>query len=179
MYLKTDRLILRNWQTKDYNDLYEFASDDEVTKFLTFKTYKTKQEAIDRINTFLETQNDNDNIGDFAIELKSENKVIGSLHISFKDVAGGTVSLGWLLNKNYQGKGYMTEIVNAILKYLKKNNIAKRIVAICDVENIKSANVMKRVGMTFEGISRKARDNNLHTRHDVANYSILYEEIKD
>ena len=37
---------------------------------------------------------------------------------------------------------------------------------------------MKRVGMTFEGISRKAGENNFHSRYDVVNYSILDEEIE-
>ena len=42
-----------------------------------------------------------------------------------------------------------------------------------------SGNVLKRAGMTFEGVLRKAGENNFHTRYDVALYSILYEEIKD
>ena len=46
-----------------------------------------------------------------------------------------------------------------------------------DVENEKSGNVIKRAGMTFEGILRKAGKNNYHSRYDVAQYSILDEEI--
>ena len=46
-----------------------------------------------------------------------------------------------------------------------------------DVENEKSGNVMKRAGMTFEGIMRKAGENQVHSRYDVAMYSILDEEI--
>ena len=37
---------------------------------------------------------------------------------------------------------------------------------------------MKRAGMTFEGVLRKAGENNFHARHDIALYSILDEEIK-
>ena len=54
-----------------------------------------------------------------------------------------------------------------------------RVCATHDVDNIKSGNVMKRTGFVFEGISRKAGDNNYHSRYDVANYSKLYEEIDD
>ena len=73
----------------------------------------------------------------------------------------------------------MTECIKATFGYLKTNNLAMRICAVHDVDNIKSGNVMKRVGMTFEGISRKAGENNYHTRYDIANYSILYEEIEN
>ena len=82
-----------------------------------------------------------------------------------------------MLNPNFQGFGYMTESLIGMFKYIKKNNIAKRIVLRHDVDNIKSGNVMKRAGMTFEGILRKAGENNLHSRFDIAVYSILDEEI--
>ena len=36
---------------------------------------------------------------------------------------------------------------------------------------------MKKVGVTFEGILRKAGKNNFHSRYDIAQYSILDEEI--
>ena len=85
--------------------------------------------------------------------------------------------MGYILNPSFQGHGYMTECLTNMFKYVKKNNIAKRIVLKYDTENIKSGNVMKRAGMTFEGILRKAGINNYHSRHDVAVYSILDEEI--
>lgn len=176
---ETERLIVREWESKDYLDLFEYASDEEVTKFLVFPTYKTKNEAKERIKYLIEKYKGNDKLGDFAIELKGAKKVIGSINLSLHSLkAGGIVSVGYTLNKNYQGKGYMTECLKASFKFIKRNNLAKRIRAIHDVANTKSGAVMKRCGMTFEGIARKAGENNFHSRHDVANYSILDEEIK-
>ena len=178
--LETKRLILRQFKPDDLEDLYEYASDPEVVKFLEFKKYESLADAKNRIKDLKEKYLLNDKIGDYAIELKNEQKVIGSIGIMLRcKEAGGVVSLGWVLNKKYQGFGYMTECVKATLKYIKKNKFAMRIQAAYDVDNVKSGNVMKRVGMTFEGISRKAGDNNYHSRHDVANYAILYEEIED
>ena len=71
----------------------------------------------------------------------------------------------------------MTEALKGMFKYIKQNNYAKRIALHHDATNIKSGNVMKRAGMTFEGIMRKAGSNNFHSRHDIAIYSILDEEI--
>ena len=177
---QTERLIVRQWQMNDYHDYFEFVSNPAVSKYLTFQPYKTYKQAKERIANMIAVYQKEPVKADFAILLKTENKVIGSIAISsFKPSVGGVVRIGYMLNPKYQGKGYMTEAVVGLFKYIKKNNIAKRIEATHDVENVKSGNVMKRAGMTFEGIERKAGQNNLHSRYDVALYSILFEEIKD
>ncbi len=176
---ETERLIVREWEEYDYKDLFEFASDSDVTKYLLYKTYESQEDAKLRIETLKEKYKTENRYGDFAIELKTENKVIGCISIILKSVqAGGIVELGWTLNKKYQGSGYMTECIKELLRYIKKNNLAKRIEGRHDTQNIKSGEVMKRCGMTFEGIARKSGDNNFHSRYDIAIYSILDEEIE-
>ena len=175
---ETDRLIIREWELKDKEDLYEYASDPIVTKYLTFPTYLSTQEAEDRIAYLLDCYKTNNFKQDYAIELKSEQKVIGAIGIvNYTGNAEGIAEIGYVLTRLFQGNGYMTEALKGMFKYIKEHNIAKRITAEHDTENIKSGNVMKRAGMTFEGIKRKAGKNNLHSRHDLAVYSILYEEI--
>ena len=51
---ETERLVIRQWQEKDYKDLFEYASCDSVTKFLSWQTYTSEQTAIERINHLLE-----------------------------------------------------------------------------------------------------------------------------
>lgn len=176
---ETDRLIIRQWEDEDFMDLYEYASKEEVTKFLHFPTYTKIETAKERI-AFLRNEYKEDKITqDYAIELKGVKKVIGAITIvAFNEKSEGIIELGWVLNPVHQGNGYMTEAAKGMFRYIKQNNLAKRIVAKHDVDNIKSGNVMKRSGMVFEGISRKAGSNNFHSRHDTANYSILYEEIE-
>ena len=175
---ETERLIVRHWEEKDCLDLFEYASDKRVSKYL-FPAYKSLQEAKNRIARLIERYNENLNKYDYAIELKENKKVIGSISLSdYKPQAGGIIMIGYTLNYNFQGKGYATEAVIGLFKHIKKNKIAKRIFALHDVDNEKSGNVMKRAGMTFEGIMRKAGENNFHSRYDVAMYSILDEEIK-
>ena len=47
---ETERLIIRKWENKDYKDLYEYASDENVTKFLSWPTYVSLDDAVSRIN---------------------------------------------------------------------------------------------------------------------------------
>lgn len=178
MVCETERLFIRQWKDDDYKDLFEYASDPVIIKYLHFEPYKNEETAKERIKFIKEQYNQSEFFGEFPIELKAENKVIGAINIRQESsVAGGIIALGWVLNSKYHGKGYMTECVKEVFKYIKRNGLGKRIKATHDVDNYKSGNVMKRAGMTFEGISRKASDNNFHCRHDVANYSILDEEI--
>ena len=176
---ETERLIIRQWENNDYNDLYEYAKDPNVSKFLSFKPYKTIQEAKDRIKIMRKKYKANNIICPYAIMLKKENKVIGSIDIDdYSPNAEGIIEIGYIQNANYWGNGYITEALIGMFKFIKKNEIAKRIVCKHDVENIKSGNVMKKAGMTFEGILRRAgKTNNTHSRYDLALYSILFEEI--
>lgn len=175
---ETERLIIRQWEDKDYKDLYEYASDENVTKFLSFPTYASLDTAKERI-AFLKNQYAENLVAtDYCIELKEEKKVIGSIGIAhYKEKNDGEVEIGYVLNPKFQGKGYMTETLVKMFKHIKGTQLAKRIVLRHDVENVKSGNVMKRAGMTFEGVLRKAGQNNYHSRHDIATYSILDEEI--
>ena len=176
---ETERLIVRKWEKTDANDLFEHAKDPSVSRFLKFKPYTSIEEAHERISKILEKYSNNEVEVPYAVLLKANNKVIGSIDVDMYSPKGdGTIVLGYILNADYQGKGYMTETLVEMFKYIKRNNLAKRIVAQHDTLNIKSGNVMKRAGMTFEGVMRKAGDfNNTHTRYDLACYSILYEEI--
>ena len=176
---ETERLIVREWEDKDYKDLYEYASDASVTRFLSFPTYVSLETAVERIAYVKEQYSLGEMVNDYCIELKEIGKVIGSFGIvKYKEKNEGEVEIGYVLNPNFQGRGYMTESLVGFFKYIKRNKIAKRIVLRHDVDNVKSGNVMKRAGMTFEGGLRKAGANNIHSRHDLAVYSILDEEIE-
>ena len=70
--IETKRTILRSFTLDDAEDIFEYASDEEVTKYLTWKTHKNIEETINVIKTFY--LNDNT----FCIELKDEKKCIAA-----------------------------------------------------------------------------------------------------
>ena len=175
---ETERLIVRQWEEKDYMDLYDYAKDKEITKFLTWQPHKSEQESKERIAVLLEKYKNKEIKTDYAIALKVENKVIGSIAIVRYDAKNeGIAEIGFVLGRKYQGFGYMTEALKGFFKYIFDNSIAARIQLQHDVDNLKSGNVMKRAGMTFEGVLRRAGASNYRPRADLANYSILKEEI--
>ena len=47
--IKTKRLILREFTLDDAEDLFEFASKDEVSKYMSWDSYKSIQDAKENI----------------------------------------------------------------------------------------------------------------------------------
>jgi len=145
----TKRLKIRRFTEKDYADLYEYLSDKQTYKYEPGKPItieKSKKLCLERSkNTMF-----------FAVELKSENKIIG--HIYFNTIKPKellTHEIGYIFNKKYQGKGFATEAVQDFIKYqLSESNIHK-IVAHCNPQNKKSWKLLERLKFKREAKLRK------------------------
>ena len=125
---ETDRLIVRQWEEDDFLDLYEYASDSEVTKFLHFPANTSIDTAKERIAVVREKYEEHPILGDYCIEVKGLGKVIGSIAINgYKEKNFGEIEIGYALNRAFQGRGYMTEALKGMFRYIKKNQFAKRI----------------------------------------------------
>ena len=120
MQIETERLLLRSFRKSDLEDLYEYAKVLGVGEMAGWKHHESIEESKLILNRFIE----NDNT--FAIVLKSNNKVIGSLGIEeyaleevlteFYEYKGRKI--GFVLSKDYWGNGLMTEAVKAVIDYL-------------------------------------------------------------
>ena len=118
--IETERLILRAFKQTDLESFYEYASVEGVGEMAGWKHH----ESIDESRKIMDSFINNDKV--FAICLKENNKVIGSIGIEkygledalteFKNYRGR--ELGYVLSKDYWGKGLMPEAVNAVIEYL-------------------------------------------------------------
>lgn len=176
--IETERLILRKFKITDVDDLYEYASDEEVTKFLSFETYKSRNDGVDYITNVALPKYNEENSYKWAIEYKENGKMIGSIDCSTIYLKRKCAELGYVLNRSYWGKGIMPEAAQAVIEYLFQEGF-ERIEAVHDVNNPKSGRVMQKVGMTHEGTMRKSR---CHTKNgkttfvDCELYAIIAED---
>ena len=76
--IETKRLILRKFTQKDFNDLYEYASDNKVTQYLSWDTYENIDMAVEYIDNILEKYAKNE-VAPWGIEWKENSKLIGSI----------------------------------------------------------------------------------------------------
>lgn len=118
--LETERLILRPFRQSDLADFYAYASVAGVGEMAGWKHHESLEESQKILNSFIEHDKT------FAICLKETGKVIGSLGVEeygleqalteFTDYKGREI--GYVLSKDYWGRGLMPEAVSAVTDYL-------------------------------------------------------------
>lgn len=164
--LESGRIILRPFEWKDLDDVYEYLSDDLVTLYLNFPTYQNKEDAVEAMKLYYL-----DKPGVFAIELKNEKKCIGCVDLrvfSEHDKA----SFGFVLNRGYWNQGYMTDALRLILEYAFVEMKLNRVEATHYVGNEGSGRVMQKCGMKYEGTGMsEVKIKGVY--RDVVHYAIL------
>jgi RimJ/RimL family protein N-acetyltransferase len=146
--IETDRLILFPYTEENLSlfnrDLPAFEKEFEVVYrgveldyLLTGFLKKLETEiAEDREHYLFFTE--------FLIVLRENDHVIGS--IDYKYVPkNGVTEVGYGMNPNYEGHGYMTEALSAFLHFGKTLGI-RTVRADTKKDNVKSQNVLKRCG---------------------------------
>lgn len=156
MQLETKRLILRDWNRKDIDDLVEGLSNYKVSKWLALVPYPyTKKDAHEWINYCKQNSKSKNRNYYFAIELKSERKVIGGIGIDkinkFHGIGGG----GFWINAKYHGQGYGTEALAAKLDFAFNKLGLRRLESGFFKGNKPSLNLQKKFGYKVEGLRRK------------------------
>lgn len=159
MKLKTKRLILREYSKKDVMDLVDGLNNLEVSKWLVIVPYPyTKKDAKKWIKYCMENakKGKKRNSYDFAIELKSEKKVIGGMSLDKINKSHGTASGGIWINAKYHHHGYGTEAFGERIKFAFDKLKLRRIECGFLKGNASSLKMQKKLGFKFEGIRRKA-----------------------
>lgn len=75
---------------------------------------------------------------------KAENKMIGDLCIIGEPNTAGEIEIGYGTYDEFQGKGFMTEVVGGIIEWSKTQEIVKAITASTDKTNIASFKVLEK-----------------------------------
>lgn len=149
--LYTERLVLRKVNLNDVEDMFEYTKNPLSCEYLRWEPHTDIKQSEMFINRII-NQYKEDNIYLWGIVVKETNKLIGVIRMFDIEFADGRGELSYILNPNFQGYGYMQEGINCIIKFGFEVMKLHRIQARCVVENYSSENVMKRLGMTLEGI---------------------------
>lgn len=173
--LKTNKLVLRKFVMEDADIVYKnWASEDKVTKFLTWPTHSDVEVTKAVLRSWIENYNKAD-FYNWAIELKELGEVIGNISVvQIKENIKGA-ELGYCMGTRWWGQGIMPEAGREVIRYLFEEVDFHRIAAVHDSNNPKSGKVMQKIGMTYEGTLRKAGFCNQGIIDEVV-YSILKSE---
>ena len=174
--IETDNLILRKFKLSDADAMYRnWASDEDVTKFLTWKPIDNIEVSENVIKGWIE-EYDNENFYQWAIVVKeNKDEPIGCISIVRQDEAIGMVHVGYCIGKKWWNKGITSEALEALIKFFITELKANRIESRHDPINENSGKVMLKCGMKYEGTMRKADINNQGIC-DYSMYAILAED---
>jgi ribosomal-protein-alanine N-acetyltransferase len=87
----------------------------------------------------------------WAIEEKDSRRVIGMINYHRRDRREKRVDVGWLLRPEYQGKSYMAEAAQALLRHLFDTLKIHKVEALIRPENKPSIGLAERLGFRLEG----------------------------
>ncbi|WP_300381298.1 GNAT family protein [Clostridium sp.] len=152
-YYKKNEEHLRNFEPTRDNSFYTL----EVQKGILLESYKQLMKGIS-----------------FDLGIYKGKEMIGKIKIS--NIVNGVFKsaiIGYSIDRDYQGKGYMKETVRLILKYAKEELQLHRIEASVLTDNIRSKNVL--LGNKFKelGINKQYLFINNQWRDHITFYKIL------
>lgn len=159
MTLETQRLILREWNENDVEDIFEGLNNIEVSKWLASVPYPyTKEDAEKWIKFCIENAKKGiDRTSyDFAVELKVEKKVIGGIGLDKINKFQGTAGGGIWINTNYHGQGYGAEAFGKRIDFAFNELKLRRLENGFLEENPSSFKMQEKFGYKIEGMRRKA-----------------------
>ncbi len=140
--IETPRLIIRDFTLEDARDLHDIFGDEE--------TMLNCEPAYDfeKTRAFLESFCIGRHGAVAAVEKQSQ-KLIG--YILFNEFDPGVYEMGWFFNRSYWRQGYAYEACKAVIDYAFWDLGAHKAFAEA-IDGVKSVGLMKKLGMTFEGI---------------------------
>jgi [ribosomal protein S5]-alanine N-acetyltransferase len=169
--IQTERLILRPITMKDAPDIFAYASDPEVTKYVRFVTHKSVKDThafIRRVRASYEK-----GITPlWGMELKASGRLIGALGFLQWPNPDRRAELGYVVNRNVWGQGYVTEAAKAVCDFAFKKMNVNRIEAGTILGHVASQRVLEKCGFKFEGVLRQ-RELIKGKFPDVTMYSLL------
>lgn len=148
--LETERLILRQLTQNDTEDLFEYFSQDKVMEYYDLETFKTSEDAQQIIQHF-NSEFEKGKGFRWALELKSEKKVIGTCgyHNWFREHF--RAEIGYELNPLFWQKSYMKEAILPILTFGFESMRLHRVDAFIDPANISSEKLLTSLNFQEEG----------------------------
>lgn len=152
--METKQLILRQFNHNDVNDVFEYASEPDIAKFVVWYAHTSKFESLEFINNTVEAYLKN-KPAPWAIVSKKNGKVIGSIGFNKFDTENEKADIGFAISKKYWGKGITSHALKLIIDYGFSKLELNRIEAHCIIGNKASARVLEKAGMKYEGTFRE------------------------
>lgn len=173
--LETKRLFLRPLQMRDARDVYAYASDPEVARYVLWEPHASLSET----RSYLRCMRSLYRRGlpaSWAVVLRETGRVIGTVGFMWYSAQNRSAEVGYSFSREYWNRGFATEALRAVLASAFACLPLNRLEAQHDLRNPASGRVMQKCGMRMEGVLRQ-RILNKEEFVDVALWSLLRADL--
>ncbi len=152
--IETERLLINKWELTDAEDLFAYARVDGVGQAAGWSPHKSVEESKGILLSFIKEKKT------LAIRLKDDGRAIGSIGVEelkcerHKRSKKTGRELGYVLSKDFWGKGLMTEAVKAVADYLFKNFGYDFLACGHFPDNKRSKSVIRKCGFKFCAVGK-------------------------
>ena len=153
--ITTERLVLRAMRVSDFEDMYDYAKREELTKFLLWSPHPSPAYSKEFLK-FVMKRYRAGQFYDWAVVENQSGRMIGTCGFTSIDLEHRKAEIGYVINPDFQRRGYAPEAAGAVLKFAFEELEVNRVECRFMKENEASLLVMKKLGMTFEGYLRDA-----------------------
>jgi RimJ/RimL family protein N-acetyltransferase len=154
----TERLVLRRSRPEDAETISAYRSDPDVRRGQGWE--RTDPETVRREIEEMERRLPGEPGGwvQFSLEDRSDGRLVGDIGLSPADGEPGVIKVGYTISPLFQGRGYATEAVGALVAYAFRTLGADVVRAYADAENAASIRVAEKVGLRLVERFRHVED---------------------
>ncbi len=153
--ITTSRLTLRRIMPSDLDDVFEYASNPEVPRYLLWYPHPDKDYTA-RYLREVDRRYKKAQFYDWAVTLTDSGKMIGTCGFTSFDLPNNSAEVGYVLNSSYWGQEIACEALRAVITFGFEVLELNRIEAHFMPENNSSRRVLEKCMMQPEGVRREA-----------------------
>lgn len=173
--LVTDKFILRPIQIEDARDMFEYASDQNVVKYLWWEAHTSLGQTQESIENHFLSRPQRGIPEAYAIIYKVNQKMIGTIDVHtvhFNDIG----VIGYALNKDYWGQGIVKEALEMLILTCFHHCGFYRLEINHCADNVGSQKVIERAGFIKEGQFRRRKIERDGHRSDYLYYGLCADD---
>ena len=174
--LETEHLLLRPLVRQDARDIFAYASDPEVARYVLWEPHRSLSETRAFIS-YVRGLYFRGLPASWAAVLRDSGRVIGTIGFMYYNGVNRSAEVGYSFARSEWNKGYATEALRAVIGSAFAALPLNRLEAQHDTRNPASGRVMEKCGMHREGILRQ-RIMNKGEFADVVLWSILRSDLE-
>ncbi|MBE6882968.1 MAG: GNAT family N-acetyltransferase [Ruminococcaceae bacterium] len=115
---ETEHLRIRKFTIEDAPSLFRNHLEDEAKTWIPNESYSDIEEAQSAINFYVDCVNNRKLPFVLAVELKKTGELIGDTGVNEVEGNCSEVEIGYVICKKYSGKGYATELLHEMTKFV-------------------------------------------------------------